>query len=167
MRAIGAPLTDEERSAFVRCVRSFVNVPFRHQGRKPWKLDCVGAAEVAMQGWKRNLPWTEDKIGSFVREWTGRPTDGMDGYGILPFQKQLERVLRRNLGDPVQDSPQAADVVLMRFRGEQGDPQHVGVVGNHPDGGLMLIHSDSAIARVTEHALRGAWLRSVCEVYRP
>jgi hypothetical protein len=167
MRVIGEPLTDQERASFIRCIRSFINVPFGHQGRKPWKLDCVGAVEVSMQGWRRNAPWLEDKVGAFVREWLGRPTEGIGAYGQLPFHKQLERVLRRNLGEPVRDEPKAGDVVLMRFRGEQGDPQHVGVVSDHPDGGLRLIHSNSAVKRVAEHGLRGSWLRSVCEVYRP
>lgn len=167
MRVIGEPLTDAESIAFQRCIRSYVNVPFGHQGRKPWKLDCVGAVEVSMKGWARNLPWTEDPVGDFVQAWPGRPTEGIGGYGILPFQKQLERVLRRNLGAPVSDSPKAGDVVLMRFRGEQGDPQHVGVITNHPDGGLRLIHSNSAVKRVAEHGFRGSWVHTVCEVYRP
>jgi hypothetical protein len=167
MRVIGEPLTALERAAFIRCIRSYINVPFGHQGRKPWKLDCVGAVDVSMQGLARNVPFTEDPVGAFVREWDGRPTQGVEAYGKEPFQAQLERVLLLNLGEPVDDSPRAADVVLMRFRGEQGAPRHVGVITDHPDGGLRLVHSDSAVKRVTEHGFRASWPRFVCAVFRP
>lgn len=164
MRTVGEPLTALERAAFLRCVRSFINVPFGHQGRKPWKLDCAGLLLVSMQGWARNVPFTEDKVGAFVQAWAGRSTVDLDAYGRTPFKDGLQRVLEANLGQPVTDEPRAADVVLMRF---SGDPQHVGVLADHPEGGLRLIHTDSAVKRVTEHSFSGEWPDHAFAYYRP
>jgi hypothetical protein len=164
MRVLGPPLTATESAAFLRCVRSFINVPFGHQRRKPWKLDCAGLLLVSMQGWARNVPFTEDPIGAFVRAWDGRPTVDLQAYGRTPYQDGLQRVVEDNAGPPVEGPPVAGDVVLMRFR---GDPQHVGVIADHPEGGLRLIHTDSAIKRVTEHRLDDGWAEHIFAVYRP
>jgi hypothetical protein len=170
MRVIGEPLTALERAAFLRCVRSYINVPFGHQGRKPWKLDCAGLLLVSMQGFARNVPFTDDRVGAFVREWGGRPTVDLEAYGRTPFKDGLQRVLEDNAGPAVEGPPVAGDVVLMRFR---GDPQHVGVITNHPEGGLRLVHTDSAVAgyaslgRVTEHRFDAKWSSHVFAVHRP
>lgn len=164
MRAIGEPLTALESAAFIRCVRSFINVPFGHQGRKPWKLDCAGLLLVAMQGKARNLPFTEDAIGSFVQAWDGRPTVDLQAYGRDPFRDGLQRVLEDNLGAAVDEPGKPGDVVLMRFK---GDPRHVGVLSTHPEGGLRLIHTDAAVRRVTEHRADTGWADFVFAVYRP
>lgn len=163
MRAIGEPLTALERAAFQRCVRSFVNVPFGHQGRKPWKLDCAGLLLLAMQGWARSVPFTADSVGALVRAWDGRPTLDLDAYGRTPHLDGLQRVVEGNLGPPVADM-RAGDVVLMRFN---GDPQHVGLVTDHPEGGLRLIHTDSSMRRVTEHRLDDTWFDFIYSVHRP
>lgn len=163
MRTLGPPLTATERAAFLRCVRSFINVPFGHQRRKPWKLDCAGLLLVSMQGWRRNVPFTVDPVGELVREWEGRETVDLEAYGRTPFQDGLQRALEANAGPAVDGPPVAGDVVLMRF---SGDPQHVGVIADHPNG-LRLIHTDSAIKRVTEHRLDGHWADSIFAVYRP
>lgn len=164
MRTIGEPLAAHERAAFLRCVRSYINVPFGHQGRKPWKLDCAGILLQSMQGWARNLPFTADAVGAFVRAWEGRPTVDLQAYGRDPYQDGLQRVLEANLGPPVLGDPRAADVVLMRFK---SDPQHVGVLADHPEGGLRLIHTDSALRRVTEHRFSGEWVAHAVGYYRP
>lgn len=164
MRVIGDPLDYAERVDFQRCVRSFINVPFGHQRRRSWKLDCAGLLLVSMQGFGRNVPFTEDPVGALIRVWSGRPTIDLPAYGRTPFKDGLQRVMRENLGDPVSGPIQAADVVLMRFKGE---PQHVGMIADYPGGGLRLIHTDSAVGRVTEHIFGGSWPDTVFEVYRP
>lgn len=164
MRALGEPLTALERAAFLRCVRSFINVPFGHQGRKPWKLDCAGLWLLAMQGWRRNVPFTADPVGELVREWEGRPTVDLEAYGRTPFRDGLQRVVEDNAGPPVEGPPIAGDGVLMRFK---CDPQHVGIIADHPEGGLRLIHTDSSVRRVTEHRFDEKWSSHVFAVYRP
>jgi hypothetical protein len=164
MRTIGEPLTALESAAFIRCVRSYINVPFGHQGRKPWKLDCAGLWLLAMGGWGRNVPFTVDPVGELVRVWDGRPTVDLEAYGRTPFRDGLQRVVEQNAGPPVAGPPIAGDGVLMRFR---GDPQHVGIIADHPEGGLRLIHTDSTFQRVVEHRFDDFWASCVSGIYRP
>lgn len=147
MRAIGPPLTPEETAAFISAARSFKGVRFRHQGRNPKiGLDCAGLALVAMQR-------------------IGRPVTDLKGYGREPYRDGLEGALTANLGDKVgKETMRAGDVVMMRF---DGDPRHVGIITNYPEGGFALLHTHDKLKLVAEHRLDESRLATIVGVWRP
>lgn len=123
--------------------RSLIGVPWKHQGRnRNVAIDCVGLLIIAFD--------TEDTT----------------AYARDPANGALEARLKYHFGEPVgssADDAQAGDVVLMRY-GKV--PRHVGIIANGIDGRLSLIHTDSNVGRVVEHALDEKWKRRVCGVYR-
>lgn len=150
MRAIGdQPLTSEESAAFIAALRIQVKkrTRFRHQGRKPEiGLDCAGLPLWAMQA-------------------IGRPVTDIVGYGREPYRDGLEGALTANLGPRVpRETMRAGDVVMMRFA---GDPRHVGILTDYPDGGLALIHTHDTLKFVTEHRLDDARRKTITGVWRP
>lgn len=146
MRALGAAFTAGETLAFVAAARRLVGVRFKHQGRSVRGVDCAGTAAVAMQA-------------------VGREIVDVAAYGREPQGGRLQRTLELNLGPPVErGSLRAGDVVLMCFDGE---PSHVGLIGDYVYGGLSLIHGYATVRRVVEHRLDADWLDRITEVYRP
>ena len=147
MRSIGGPLTPEETAAFIAHSRYLKGVRFRHQGRDPKiGLDCAGLAIVSMQA-------------------IGRPVKDLEGYGREPYRDGLRGALTANLGSPVSNQTmRAGDVVMMRFA---GDPRHVGILADYPDGGFMLIHTHDTLKYVTEHRLDERRAASIVAVWRP
>ncbi len=147
MRAIGWPLTDAERDAFIAAARGCANrVRFRHQGRVPATgLDCSGLVVWALQ----QIP---------------RPVADVRAYGRDPHRDGLKAALIDNLGPAVAGEPQAGDVILMSFAGE---PRHVGIIADHPGVGLMLVHSYAMKRKVTEHTFDAEWRGYMTDVFRP
>lgn len=152
MRTI-APLTDAERIAFVDAARAHVaaGTKFRHQGRGPTHLDCVGLVVVALAA-------------------AGRSADTPAAYGREPAHDRLRERLREHFGPPIATgsaclaAAQPGDVVAMAWHLR---PQHVAVVADHPAGGLSLIHADALFGAVVEHAFADPWPARTIEVYRP
>lgn len=129
---------------FVACARRLKGTRWRHRGRKPWALDCVGLIVVA----GRN---------------SGLSIDDEPLYGREPWDDQLRAGLRKRWGKPVTDW-QPGDVALIRWK--NGDPSHVAIIGDHPDGGLTLIHAHN-LHGVVECSLSGNFAECVLEAYRP
>lgn len=129
---------------FVDAARALKGARWRHRGRTPWAVDCIGLIVVA--GRQAGLTATDEK-----------------GYGREPWEDRLRAGCRARWGEPVQ-APQAGDVALIRW--ETGEPSHLAIIGNHPDGGLTLIHSHN-LHGVCEMSLTGRYLACVLEVYRP
>jgi cell wall-associated NlpC family hydrolase len=148
MRAIGPPLSSEERLALIAEARTYLSPPvrFRHQGRSRRGVDCAGLLLVSMAA-------------------IGRPIADLEAYGREPLGGGLRAMMVANLGEPVpKESMQPGDMVLMRFRGE---PTHVGLLGDYLYGGLSLIHTFAQIRKVVEHRLDDEWNDYVLEVFRP
>lgn len=121
--------------------RSLLGVPWRHQGRDPAKgIDCAGLLIYAF-------------------EVTGQTPS----YGRDPHHGLMDATIQRFLGPPVDGPMQPGDAVSMAYA---GDVRHCGIIGDHPDGGLSLIHTDSIVGCVTEHRLDAKWLRRIRRVYR-
>lgn len=127
--------------------RSMVGVPWRHQGRKPWAVDCIGLVYVSLTaaGWPHAV-------------------DLPRGYGREPWDDQLRKGLRQHFGEPVSGDWMPGDIAL--FRWGKGEPSHVGIIADHPHGGLSIIHA-SNLRNVVETSLSGRLLSCVEEVYRP
>lgn len=138
-------MTGPER--VVAHARAMLGVPWRHQGRKPWAVDCAGLVVLAFAaaGWPtaKNSPAR---------------------YGREPWDSMLERTLEYQFGPPTQDPWQQGDVAM--FRWGKGEPSHVGIIANHPVSGLSIIHSANTTG-VVESGLVGRMLESVVSVYRP
>lgn len=129
--------------------RAMLGVRWRHQGRKPWAVDCAGLVVLsfAAAGWPNA---------------TASPAR----YGREPWDDMLRKTLAGHFGPPIPAGSewQAGDVAL--FRWGKSDPSHVGIIADHPAGGLSIIHA-SNLRNVVETAFTGRLLASVEEVYRP
>ena len=146
MRAIGPPFTADECTAFIAEARSFLGVPFRHQGRSRLAVDCAGLVACCLTA-------------------IGRPFEDRKAYGREPLQQQLRAMVALNFGEPVpMAEARPGDVVLMRFRGE---PSHVAILGDYLYGGLSVIHSFAQVRKVVEHRLDSEWSGYITEVFRP
>lgn len=139
-----APLTADERRAFIDAARARVGTPFRHRGRTATGLDCIGLLVVALHA-------------------AGRVPVDRRTYGRAPDRDKLRETVREHFGPPVADM-QPGDIVLMRWSDR---PQHVALVGDYAHGGLSLIHADSSFGAVTEHNLAAPWVARIVETYRP
>lgn len=118
---------------------------WRHRGRKPWAVDCVGI--VVLAGMYAGRPFRDEKI-----------------YGVEPWEDQLRKRMREECGEPVTDEWRPGDIALIQWRG--GDPSHLAIIADHPDGGLSIIHTTNQHG-VVECSLSGPFLKVVVEVYRP
>jgi len=127
--------------------RKLVGVKWRHQGRKPWAVDCAGLVVLsfAAAGWP-------DASAAPAR------------YGREPWDDMLRKTLVGYFGAPTPGPLQQGDVPLYRWG--KLEPSHVGIIANHPNGGLSLIHS-SNLCGVVEVGLYGEFEDCIIEVYRP
>ena len=130
---------------FVATARSLKGARWRHRGRKPWAVDCIGLVVLSLQG--AGVEAIEDET----------------RYGREPWDNRLRAGLQRRFGTPVEDW-RPGDIALIRFR--QDEPSHVGIIAEHPDGGLTLIHAHN-VRGVVEVSLSGPYLQWLVEVYRP
>lgn len=128
---------------FVAHARSLLRTPWRHRGRKPWGVDCVGLVVLSARA-----------AGAQVNDFTR--------YGREPWDDMLRKTLRRYCGEPVDDW-RAGDIALIRWA--PGDPSHLAILADHPLGGLSMIHAQN-LHGVVEHRLSGFYLDAVEEVYR-
>lgn len=129
---------------FVRHARSLKGARWRHRGRKPWAVDCLGLLVLAAKA-------------------TGSSIQDVSRYGRDPWDDQLRKGLATRFGPPV-GGWRAGDVALIRWR--KGEPSHVAIIADHPGGGLSMIHVHN-LHGVVEHSLSGPFLDCIVEVYRP
>lgn len=133
-------------AAFVAAARELKGARWRHRGRKPWAVDCIGL--VAVAGAR-----------------CGLLAEDVKGYGREPWEDRLRRGCRERWGEPIPlDQAQPGDIAI--FRWKDGEPSHMGVLGDHPDGGLSLIHAHN-LRGVVECSLAGEYRKSIVEVFRP
>lgn len=134
------------RHEVVASARSLLGTPFHHQGRLAGVgVDCAGVPILVcrMLGLKP-------------------PEFDVIGYPRMPDGKSLKAYCDAEL-IPTRDMD-IGDVVLIRWR--DGDPQHLGILGDHI-GGLSLIHADSIRQkRVIESGLRFTKFTRLVQAYR-
>lgn len=125
---------------------------WRHRGRKPWAVDCAGLILHAFR-----------QVG--VAEGFRLSPSYEVPYGREPWDDMLRRALAERFGVPFPLSQaRPADIALMRWR--PGEPSHLAIIGDHPHGGLSLIHAHN-LSGVVEHAIAPPFDRFIVEVYRP
>lgn len=141
-------MTPRQASAIVAAARSFKGAKWRHRGRKPNAVDCLGLVVLALRK-------------------AGLEVDDETMYGREPWEDRLRRGAQARFGDPLEaEELEPGDVAI--FRWETGEPTHVGIVGQHPDHTtvLTLIHADNFLG-VVENSLVGKFRESLVEGYRP
>lgn len=141
-------MTEAERqvTAFVTAARGYVGARWRHRGRKPWAVDCVGVLVLSARaaGW----PVTDDSV-----------------YSRWPWRDRLEKELERQMGKAVlKESMQVGDAVLIQW--DQRGPSHVGIVAGYKWGGYSLIHCEN-IDGCIEQRIDADLLEKIIRVYRP
>ena len=131
------------RQDVVSAARRWLDTPWRHQGRMiGHACDCAGlvigvATELGL-------------IDFDVRNYPRRP----DGKTLRALcDEHMRRIKSYDIGD----------VLLMEFGAA---PQHLGIVGDYPDGGESLIHAYAQARRVVEHRIESVWQRRVVSAYR-
>jgi len=123
--------------------RTWVGVPFRHQGRGRAGVDCAGFLGALMKA-AGALP--EDYI---------EPTN----YGRAPDRELIE-VVRRYCTPAARAPTFPAALVLMRWP-KNKQPSHVGLCT-----GSTLIHCYAREGGVVEHGYRGPWPRVTHSLWR-
>lgn len=137
------------REDFIAAARKRVGTRFRHAARGPHGLDCIGLVVVCL------------------RECGMEPRDRLD-YGSAPDGHSLRDALNAHFGAPVSDW-QAGDIALFRWgrEPERTPENHVGILFDHPNGGLAVVHSLLQNRRVIEHTLAPQYVARIADVWRP
>ncbi|WP_421885139.1 NlpC/P60 family protein [Methylibium sp.] len=127
------------RSDIVAEARTWIGTPWRHQR-------CVKAVGVDCG----------QLIAGVLRELGVRDVV-ITGYARIP-DGSLRGICEQHMKAVPVSQAQPGDAVLMRFDTE---PQHLGILGDYPHGGLSLIHSTLKNRKVVEHRLDDRW-RNYC-----
>lgn len=133
---------------FVAAARELVGrARWRHRGRKPWAVDCIGLLVVA--GAKAGIDAPDE-----------------EGYGREPWDDRLLRGLTARFGEPVELEAdwRPGDIAVIRW--DKSEPSHVGILADYPHGGLSIIHAHN-VNGVIEHRLAGPVREGVVKVFRP
>lgn len=130
----------------VEAARRLLGARWRHRGRKPWAVDCVGLVVLSARH-------------------AGIATDDERGYGREPWEDRLRQGCARRFGPALPPGEaRPGDVALIQW--DRRGPSHMGIIGDRPGGGLTLIHAHNRMG-VIEQSLSGRVRAVVVEVYRP
>ncbi len=135
MKITGRQLVEE--------ARRWIDIPFAHQGRSRWGVDCIGLIICVRDTLS---PWPEGMQSSrkYKRNAVG---DLLPGLEATCTRIQI---------------PEPGAVALIAWPGQKPtDASHVGLIT--PDN---LIHSYQAAGRVAETGYRGHWLRWTQSLWR-
>lgn len=127
----------------VTLARTWIGVPFRHQGRNRAGVDCGGlllavAADAAL-----------DVIAPAT-------------YSLSPDPQMIADTLQTNCQSVPLDAVQPGDVLLFSFAGE---PRHVGIASELA-GQPAVIHAWQKPGKVVEHRLDATWRQRLRAAYR-
>lgn len=138
-----------QRVECLNYARSLLGVKWRHRGRKPWAVDCVGLVVLSLQA-------------------AGVSLEDEKHYGREPWKDQLQEKIRSRFGDPIPEHRWGpADIAV--FKWGTYEPSHIGLLADYKHGGFSLIHSRRGKTQngVVEHVLDERWRRLLVEVYTP
>lgn len=133
----------------VERARSFVGVPFLHQGRDPEiGLDCLGLVLAMMHGCRYRLDFHYDT------------------YPAQPHKHTLYRHLKAETVEIDAADILPADLLLLRY---DRHPQHVAVVSSFEPyfkQGIIHSYNDTSIQKVVEHTLDHMWRQRIVTAFR-
>ena len=119
--------------------RSYMGTPWKHGGSSRNGVDCFGLVLCVARD-----------LGLPAPDLVYSPLPDLYLFDFLP------RFCRRVA------EPQAGGLVRMTVAGR---PQHLAIVGEHPSGGLSLIHAYMPLSRVVEHRLDDRWRRRIVSAW--
>jgi hypothetical protein len=133
------------RAAIVAEARTWLGVPFRHQGRSRAGVDCAGLVIMVARALG---------LSSFdTRDYARRP----DGHSLLA-------TCRREMHETDPAAAAAGDVFCLRI---VEDPEHLAIAGDYFAGGLSLVHAYAARPhQVIEQRLDPAWRARIIAAFR-
>lgn len=137
-----------DRAAIVAFARTWVGVPWTHQGRSRAGVDCAGLLEMIGREFGMPVPETADYP---------RTADGV----------ALRAACARYLSPIPVRAMQPADVVLLHFPLAEYE-SHLALVVDHPHRGLGLLHAlneKTGRGRVIEHGLDATWRARVASAF--
>lgn len=134
----------------VEAARSFIGVPWLHQGRSREGIDCLGLLVLSEAA-------------------CGREMADRANYGRIPVDNELREGLEEHYGMAVLgEAPALEDLLpgdkalLMLGR----DPSHVGIIGDSPNGKTLIHSYASGPCRVAEMRIDQAWRHRIVAVFR-
>lgn len=124
--------------------RSLVGVPWCHQGRSEFGVDCIGLIGLAFKG-----------AGIDLEQILGLVDQRNYGRGAQPDMLRLVREHCDPLHHPINGC-----LIVVKFPRDPF-PRHFGI---YADGNM--IHADAVAGRVVEHGYRGVWKRCEHSLWR-
>lgn len=142
--------------------RGLLGVPWRHRGRSPSGVDCLGLILLSYfhAGWVPRHGEAVARLDYNRLSSTDDLLDVLDGEGKrLPIgdKNEVAHVLA------------PADVLVFRFASHTW-PQHVALVSEVRDGCALMLHARATGSKktslVVEHSLADGWLQALDTAYR-
>lgn len=139
-------------SRLVEQARTWLGVPYLHQGRNRFGVDCVGFPR-----------------GVYLE--LGVPTEDYRAYGLEAHPDDLLRRMRGALGDEVALAPvraeqlQPGDIVVFHFPGSK-TPRHLAMIADRAGGALNFIEANGNTGRVVERRLDERYMARITHVFR-
>jgi cell wall-associated NlpC family hydrolase len=126
------------RQTLILHARTWLGVPFRHQGRNRMGVDCGGLLmAIGQQAGLEIIP--------------------PETYSLSPDVELVRKALQANCVEiPLADA-QPGDVLLLAFAGA---PQHVGLLTD-----IGLLHAWAKPGKVVEHLIDAQWERRIVAAY--
>ena len=124
----------------IRIARTWLGVPFAHQGRSRTGVDCGGL--LICIGRDAGLDIAEPPV-----------------YSASPDPDLIRVQLATHCDEIAIQDCQPGDVIWLSFA---GDPRHVGLVTD-----IGLLHAWAKPAKVVEHRIDATWQRRIRAAWRP
>lgn len=121
----------------IASARALVGVPWKHQGRTRFGVDCIGLIDLSFRG--AGIDWAQLMGVADKRNY---------GRGAQPELLQMVRDYCEPISQPVDGC-----LIVMKFPTERY-PRHFGIYA-----GGNIIHADERVGHVIEHGYRGVWER--------
>lgn len=132
--------------AFVAVARTLKGAKWRHLGREPHAVDCVGLLTLSFNGC--GMTFKDERL-----------------YGREPVGDLLRQGAIKRWGMPIpKDQARAGAIALLRWG--KAPPSHTGILANHPDGGLSMIHAH-LLHGVVEQRFDGLVVAAVTDIFWP
>lgn len=115
--------------------RTYLGVPWVHQGRSRDGIDCAGLPCLVARA-----------VRGYTFDIANYAAQAQDETMLALCAEHMDRVPMEELAP--------GHVVVMRFQNQR----HIGIIGDYP-GALSLIHAASNHGKVVEHRLDSVWRR--------
>lgn len=134
-----APMT---KSELITATRTWIGVPYQHQGRSRIAVDCAGMLQMMLTE-THSLP---------------KNFHAPKNYGRIPTGELREVIERYCTPAPAGESGSIALIVWPGFT----EPSHLGLLTEEG----TIIHCYERVGKVVEHGYREPWVRMTYGCYR-